>query len=144
MLSDEAGQKLREVGWVHGRQGDVSAWRDRYEPQGIAMHGAAEKFLAEFGGLVFDLRGPGVSKAREPFVLDPLECDGNEDRFVDWSGRLGRNIFPVGVLAYVTMLGIDDLGRICALGDRLMSFGIGAAAIEKLIVGALPKKLIGY
>jgi hypothetical protein len=48
------------------------------------MHDAAERLLAEFGGLTFDLSGSGLSKAREPFELDPLLCLGRDGRFAEW------------------------------------------------------------
>lgn len=53
---------------------DITAWRTRLEAGGFVMHQAAERFLAEFGGLTFAHRGPGISLARAPFELDPLLC----------------------------------------------------------------------
>jgi hypothetical protein len=39
-------------------------------------------FLVEFGGLDVRISGTGITRAREPFDLDPVLCSGNEDRFV--------------------------------------------------------------
>ncbi|RSN20917.1 hypothetical protein DMC63_11760 [Streptomyces sp. WAC 05977] len=41
---------LHAAGWEHGRAVPVEDWRSMLAERGFVMHGAAEKFLAEFGG----------------------------------------------------------------------------------------------
>ncbi len=55
-------------------------------------------FLREFGGLHIRIGGPGVTRAKEPFELDPSLCEGEEGRFIGWSRCIGCELFPVGEL----------------------------------------------
>jgi hypothetical protein len=95
LWSAEAERALRTAGWYPGRRVDTTLWRDCFEPVGLPLHEAAQRFLAEFGGLTFEISGPGITRAKEPFELDPTLCDG-EDGFlyvvVDFLMRFGAGV----------------------------------------------------
>lgn len=69
--SQEVLEVLEPSGWTVGRPVDTTDWRSMFEAVGIVMHDAAEAFLQEFGGLTVSIGGPGASRAREPFKLNP-------------------------------------------------------------------------
>ncbi|MFF9179270.1 SUKH-3 domain-containing protein [Streptomyces sp. NPDC014793] len=71
--SQEVLEVLETSGWMVGRPVDTTDWRSMFEAVGIVMHDAAEAFLQEFGGggLTVSIGGPGTSRAREPFKLNP-------------------------------------------------------------------------
>jgi len=66
--SPEVEDALRAAGWTPGRSTDVAGWTELFEADGVRPHDAAITFLREFGGLSFDLTGPGVSRAKSPFA----------------------------------------------------------------------------
>ncbi|MFD8702175.1 MULTISPECIES: SUKH-3 domain-containing protein [Kitasatospora] len=139
-FSDETERVLRAAGWQPGRQVDTGSWRRRLESAGLPMHDAAEQFLSEFGGLLVEVDGPGISRARTPFELDPALADGEEDRFTDWSQEIGEAIVPVGELDNGRyFLGISDSGEIHLVADWLASFGPVGEALDGLILGIAPK-----
>ena len=138
-LSSESQIVLSESGWVPGRQVDTSAWLGPLETAGAFAHEVARRFLAEFGGLVVDISGPGIDRAREPFELDPLLCAGEEDRFLEWSEEIGRLLFPIGVLdGGRYFLGIDENGEIYLIETWVASFGRMPEAMNNLIKGVRP------
>ncbi|EME55667.1 hypothetical protein H074_25085 [Amycolatopsis decaplanina DSM 44594] len=59
----------------------------------VWMREAAERFLAEFGGLKVDIAGAGIAKGRESFELNPGDVDSEVDRFADWGAGLGKSLF---------------------------------------------------
>jgi hypothetical protein len=133
---------LLAAGWQPGRRVDTTEWRTRLEAAGFAMHDAAERFLAEYGGLTFDLSGPGISQARMPFELDPLYGLGEDDRFAEWGEEIGRSLFPIGKLDQGRyFLGIDETGEVYLIADWLASYGPAPRAIESLILGIAPDTL---
>jgi hypothetical protein len=73
---------LRDAGWRPGRRAYVEFWIDHFAELGCPATDAAVDFLVEFGGLDVRISGTGITRAREPFDLDPVLCSGNEDRFV--------------------------------------------------------------
>lgn len=106
------------------------------------MHDAADEFLTEFGGLRSEFSSPGVTSAREPFEFDPSLCLGEEDRFVDWNRRTGKNIFPLGELDNGRFfLGIDEDSVMYLVADWLGEFGPGLDGLRKLILGYAPHAL---
>jgi hypothetical protein len=138
-LSPEVQAVLRDAGWHAGRQVDVSLWMAAPEAAGVVTHDAARAFLAEFGGLVVDISGPGVNRAREPFELDPLLCSGEEDRFLEWGEELGKSLFPIGVLDMGRyFLGIDEHSEIYLIETWVASFGRMPQAMDNLISGVRP------
>jgi hypothetical protein len=88
-FSDEVDSVLRQDGWEPGRRVDVAEWMMELERNGIRVQTAAREFLAEFAGLKVGVTGPGTSRARLPFDLNPLECGSEEDRFLEWSEDVG-------------------------------------------------------
>ncbi len=133
---DEVERVLRAAGWQPGRQVDTTAWRQDLEKSGFRMHDGAERFLAEFGGLKVDVRGPGVSVARVPFEFDPMLADGEDDRFAEWGDDIGQALFPIGALDQGQFfLGISASGEVYLVADWLASFGVGTQALERLILG---------
>ncbi|GAA1040102.1 hypothetical protein GCM10009566_28670 [Streptomyces murinus] len=118
---------------------DTSSWVAALGVAGVVAHDAARAFLAEFGGLVVDISGPGVNRAREPFELDPLLCSGEEDRFLEWGEEIGKSLFPIGVLDMGRyFLGIDEQSEIYLIETWVASFGRMPQAMDNLISGVRP------
>ncbi|GAA0256169.1 hypothetical protein GCM10010492_66330 [Saccharothrix mutabilis subsp. mutabilis] len=139
--SVEVYEALHDAGWRPGRRVETARWRERFAAAGVEMHDVAERFLAEFGGLVFDIGGPGVTSAKEPFELDPDLCEGEEGRFLGWGARLGKSLFPIGELDGTFFLGIDQDGAIYLVVDRVARFGVLEEGMEALVRGDLPEEL---
>ncbi|MFC1430618.1 SUKH-3 domain-containing protein [Streptacidiphilus sp. N1-3] len=135
-FSAEVHEELTAAGWAPGRTTDAEPWFEEYESRGLVAHQAARAFLGEFGGLRFSLSGPGVSRARESFELDPMLCIGEEDRFIEWGADLGRNFFPIGDLdGGRFFLGMDEDGEIYLIETWVASFGKMPQAMEGLVLG---------
>ncbi|MGY1398533.1 SUKH-3 domain-containing protein [Streptomyces sp. SS10] len=133
---------LEASGWTTGRRVDTAGWRSMFEGVGIVMHDAADTFLQEFGGLTVSIDGPGISRAREPFELDPELTWGEDDRFSEWSDVLGRDLFPLGELDHGRFfLGIEEGSEIFLVETWVASFGAMPHAIENLIHGVMPRRL---
>ncbi|MEV8437585.1 SUKH-3 domain-containing protein [Actinosynnema sp. NPDC051121] len=134
--SREAEQALHAAGWHPGRRVDTTSWRACFEPVGLPMHQAAQRFLGEFGGLTFDISGPGIGCAKVPFELDPTLCDGEDDRFRGWGEHVDRSLFPLGELDHGRFfLGIDENGFLYVVADFLTKLGAGADGMEDLLRG---------
>ena len=105
-------------------------------------HQAALGFLGEFGGLDVAISGPGVSRAREPFTLDPAQCAGEGDRYAEFGEEIGRELFPIGVLAHGALfLAIDENSEIYVLETWIGSFGPMPEGMENLIRGVQATRL---
>ncbi|MFD7513330.1 SUKH-3 domain-containing protein [Streptomyces niveus] len=136
---DEVDRVLREAHWAPGRQVDAEPWLASFEAEGLQRHPAVSEFLTEFGGLAVNISGPGISRAREPFELDPMLCLGEGDRFLEWGGEIGRSIFPVGVHdGGRFFLGIDEHGELYLVETWVASFGRMPEAMSNLILGVQP------
>ncbi|MFI5641019.1 SUKH-3 domain-containing protein [Streptomyces goshikiensis] len=130
---------LREAGWRPGRRVDAEPWLTTFEAEGLRRHAMADAFLGEFGGLAVHISGPGISRAREPFELDPMLCVGEGDRFLEWGEEIDKAIFPVGVHDEGRFfLGIDELGELYLVETWLASFGLMPEALSNLILGVQP------
>jgi hypothetical protein len=143
-LSRRTRHALEEAGWHAGRAVDTTHWETALVADGFpCLHPAAHRFLAEFGGISVAGNGAGVTRAREPFTLDPTDCLGEADRFVEWSEHVDRRIAPIGELAgntcSLTWLGVDENEEVYAVVDSLASFGRMPQAMEHLILGYMPK-----
>jgi hypothetical protein len=133
---------LEASGWTPGRRVDTTAWRSRFESVGLVMHAAAETFLQEFGGLVVDISGPGISCAREPFEIDPELAWAEEDLFAHWSDFLGRRLYPLGELDRGRFfLGIDEKSEIYLVATWIAGFGPMPHALENLVRGVKPRRI---
>lgn len=141
IYTPETERTLRNAGWTPGRKLDISELLDQLEKSGFVVSKAAEEFLSEFSGLTFDISGPGITRARERFVLDPLLCLGEDDRFTEWGEDLGEILTPIGELDYRFFLGISESGEIYSVETWLGSFGKGSQALENLILGVACKEL---
>ncbi|MCX5147988.1 MULTISPECIES: SUKH-3 domain-containing protein [unclassified Streptomyces] len=130
-------EELRAAGWEPGRSVDVDGWVAPLEEGGLAAHTAARAFLAEFGGLRFMFSGPGVECAREPFLLDPSVCEGEEEVFLEWGEELALSLFPIGERAEgVAFLAIDEHGAVISLGSGIAAtYGQAPGAFEKMLLG---------
>lgn len=139
VFSEEVDRVLRESGWFPGRCVDVEPWLAAFAREGLRAHPAARSFLSEFGGITVNISGPGVSRAREPFELDPMMCVGEGDRFLEWSEETKRSIFPIGVHDEGRFfLGVDGQGELYLVESWLASFGRMPVGMENLILGVQP------
>ena len=138
-FSPETAAALTAAGWRPTRSVDVEAWRAHFEAVGCVMSPAAEEFLARFGGLDVQLSGPGLERAREPFDLEPMLCDGEEDRFVELSRLMERDLFPIGVFSGLRyFLGIDENAEIYLIETEVQSFGLMPGAMDAMVRGRKP------
>ena len=136
IYSAEVDQVLRAAGWAPGRQVDPEPWLSAFEAEGLQRHAAASAFLTEFGGIAVNISGSGINRTREPFEFDPLLCEGEGDRFLEWGEEVKKSIFPIGVLDEGRFfLGIDDESEIYLVESWLASFGRMPEAINNLITG---------
>ncbi|MFC5643893.1 MULTISPECIES: SUKH-3 domain-containing protein [Kitasatospora] len=143
---------LKQAGWHPGRWEirQAEEWADV-----LAAHGepldvphtvfpAAVEAWAEFGGLAFDVPGPGRTLARTPFLLDPV-CGLHQPRTLADLGRaLGTRLAPLGEERYgQALLAIDEQGRVFSL-DHTGEWFLGATidlAISTLVLGLTPHLL---
>lgn len=138
----EIDRVLRNAGWRPGRKINTSVWRDRLEMSGFVWTEAAEHFLSEFGGLVINQSGPGISCARGSFEFDPLLAEGEDDRFAEWALVLGEPLSPIGELDHGRLfLGISGSGDIYLVETWPASFGSGQEALEALVLGISPREI---
>lgn len=141
-FSPEVEDVLRAAGWSPERRTAVENWTTLFEDEGIHAHQAAIDFLQEFGGLDVEIHGPGVTKAKEPFELDPSLCEGEEGRFTEFGRRIGREIFPIGELDHGRyLLGIDQNTEIYVVETWIASFGPMPAAMDSLVLGMKPMSI---
>lgn len=139
MFDEVTAGTLARAGWFPSRSVDVDRWARLLRDEGIELHAAADAFLREFGGLVVDESGPGISRAREPFTLDPATCVGEGDRFLEWSEDLGRRIVPVGELDRGRFfLGLDETSELYLVETFVATFGQMPVALERLVRGVMP------
>ncbi|MEV8443854.1 SUKH-3 domain-containing protein [Actinosynnema sp. NPDC051121] len=69
--------------------------------------------------------------------MDPESCDGEEDRFLGWSARHGKSLFPIGELDGTFFLGVDQDGVIYLVVDRVARIGVLEEGVEALIRGVM-------
>ncbi|MFI7273826.1 SUKH-3 domain-containing protein [Streptomyces sp. MS19] len=136
--SQETERVLRGAGWSPGRAVGVESYEELLSRSGgFAMHPAARDFLAEFGGLEVEARGPGISALKADFQIDPTLAEGEDEIFDVLSEEAGTNLYPLGMMGrrnlYIGMaadgrvfLGMDSVSEYAENGDR---------ALEKLVEG---------
>jgi hypothetical protein len=130
----EIAEMLSEAGWFPGR--DV--FSQLRLPAGFTLFPAAQRVLQEFGMLRIGREGPGLTSARTPVVLDPMLCEGEDDRFSDYASLLHSCLYPLGE-AYGGHLfvAIDDRGRVFLLMDAMWFAGdTFDGALDSLLRGA--------
>ncbi|MFJ1752053.1 SUKH-3 domain-containing protein [Kitasatospora sp. NPDC088134] len=143
---------LKQAGWHPGRWEirQAEQWADALvahggplEPQHAVFPAAIEAW-AEFGGLAFDVPGPGQVLARTPFLLDP-RCGLHAPRALADLGRaLDTRLAPLGEeLHGQALLAIDEQGRVYSLdhtGEWFLGHGVDRA-IATLVLGLAPHRL---
>ncbi|MFJ3407275.1 SUKH-3 domain-containing protein [Promicromonospora sp. NPDC090134] len=140
MFDEITDATLAKAGWFPGRSVSIDSWVALLSAEGIEVHRAAAEFLAEFGGLVAEHEGPGISRARESFDFDPEACVGEGDRFIEWSQDLGREIVPVGSLDDGRFfLGLDENSELYSVEAFVASFGRMPSGMINLVRGVMPE-----
>jgi hypothetical protein len=135
-FSPETDRVLRGAGWFPGRTVDIERWSLPLAAEGLEIHGSAERFLAEFGGLAVDVDGPGVTAARQPFSLYPSSCSGEADRILDWGSFLSKHFYPLGEYGpREFFIVIDDESLVYLMADWVGLLGAHDEALEKLVKG---------
>ncbi|RJQ77760.1 hypothetical protein D5S17_15205 [Pseudonocardiaceae bacterium YIM PH 21723] len=141
-FTSDTEQALRAAGWSPERRVDISRWREFFQASGFAPNAVVEGFLAEFGGLSVTISGPGLERAREPFKIDPVLLDGEEERFQEWGEELGVTLYPIGELNYGHyFLGMDEQGRLYLVVDWVARWSALDKGLEDLILGRKPVEL---
>ena len=141
-FSTKTDDALRQAGWYPGRQVPdlVNSWRaSLLASDGIEIFPSAERALLEFGGLEFHEQGPGESRSREPFTLDPTLCLYESDRFSELSPQVNTRLYPLGEAeGGLCFLAVGENGRIYFVMQdiELLAEDIDQA-LEKLIRGLL-------
>lgn len=133
--SSASEEALLAAGWYAGRWESklVDRWKEalRRSESRLEMSGAAERVLAEFGGLAIAREGAGCELARGAVVFDPILAIGEEDRFAAASRAAGSPLFPLGEAhGGHSFLGIDAQGAVYLVADDL--FSVGADVHEAL------------
>ncbi|MFI2485884.1 SUKH-3 domain-containing protein [Promicromonospora kroppenstedtii] len=140
MFDEVTDSTLAKYGWFPGRSVPIDSWVETLRSEGVEVHQAAAVFLAEFGGIVTKREGPGITRARESFAIDPQECVGEGDRFVEWSQDLGRQIVPVGILdGGRSFLGMDENSELYSVEAWVATFGRMPVAMIHLVRGVMPQ-----
>ncbi|MEV4806628.1 SUKH-3 domain-containing protein [Nonomuraea sp. NPDC049421] len=140
-FSSEVERMLRRAGWFPGRQVDIEAWK-----ASLALfdwHDEVERFLREFGDISVDVRGPGITTAREPFEFDPELAVGEEDRFAELSRDFRRRFFPVGAVGTggEFFLAIDEQGYLYLVISWVFYLGDVTSGIERLVTGVKAERV---
>lgn len=108
------------------------------------MFPAAVEAWAEFGGLAFDLAGPGRELARTPFLIDPLRGLHQPRTLADLGRALDTRLAPLGEERFgQALLAVDEEGRVYSLdhaGEWFLGHGIDQA-VSALVLGTAPALL---
>lgn len=143
---------LKQAGWHPGRWEirQAELWADALvayggplEPQHSVFPAAIEAW-AEFGGLAFDVPGPGRLLARTPFLIDP-RCGLHQPRTLADLGRaLDTRLAPLGEeLHGQALLAVDEQGRVYSLdhtGEWFLGHSVDQA-LATLVLGLAPHRL---
>ena len=126
-------QMLKESGWYPGR----NVLDNINLPSKFQIFPAATKVLQEFGYLCVGQTGPGITCIRSTVVFDPMEADGEDDRFLDWSTDINSPLYPLGSIDdCVFFLAIDQLGRTFLVMEGLVFLDVDfTRALDKLLIG---------
>ncbi|WP_367045062.1 SUKH-3 domain-containing protein [Streptomyces sp. Je 1-332] len=95
--SEPTDRVLRKSGWYPQRSVPTVTWESILrERGGFVAHEAAQRFLAEFGGLHNDGWPAGPDTAKSPFRVDPLRAQWDRATFHRYSTEAGVSLYPVG------------------------------------------------
>jgi hypothetical protein len=136
--SSESDRVLRRAGWYPGRCVSTAAWETTLrEHGGFQIHETARHFLAEFGGLRSDERGPGKTMARLGFNLDPTAAEWDDEIFDVLSEEAGADLYPIGEADRRNVyLGIAPSGAVyIGMDEAILLADTADTALEKLIEG---------
>ncbi|RMI25796.1 SUKH-3 domain-containing protein [Streptomyces triticirhizae] len=136
--SDQTDQVLRAAGWQPGRAVSTSQYEQLLsERGGFTIHPAARSFLAEFGGLEVQERGPGITALKVDFQINPALAEWDDEIFDVLSEEAGAYLYPVGMAGRRNMyIGMADDGRVFLGMDNAHGFAeTGDRALEKLVEG---------
>ncbi|MFD9466464.1 SUKH-3 domain-containing protein [Streptomyces sp. NPDC060027] len=136
--SAETDRVLRRAGWYPGRSVPTDVWGSTLgERGGFDMHECARRFLAEFGGLESDERGPGRTMARMGFRLDPRVAEWDDEIFDVLSEEGGVDLYPIGESDRGnSYLGIAPNGAVyIGMGSVTLLAETADRALEKLVEG---------
>lgn len=135
---------LKDAGWFAGRNvnDQVEEWSRNLHFDGFEIFPAAERVLAEFGGLIVTQDAPGLSCAREPFSVVPTLAAGEADRFGEFATHLKTRLYPLGEAAGGNcFLAIAENGEVFLIMDDILWLGQNMdQALEKLILGVPPEE----
>ena len=138
-LSDVAKQTLTSAGWHPERslEQELRIWGDTLVRNGrFELFPSARDALCRFGGLAIDVRGPGIDRAREPFVLDPTRAIDAECLFQQYSKLLKTRLFPLGESGDQAFIAIADTGKVYLLFEGSLLIGDSIErALSNLIEG---------
>lgn len=136
-FNDAVRKVLSAAGWYPGRREPalLKQWqRELVGEGGFTIFPAAERALLEFGGLRIDERGPGIDRAREPFVLDPSLAVGAESVFLDYAGLLQKRLFPLGEAGGQAFIAIAESGEVFLIFEGILLI---AATIEDALANLI-------
>ncbi|AYA37878.1 hypothetical protein D3Y59_12990 [Hymenobacter oligotrophus] len=114
-FSDEVLQLLQEAGWYKGRSVDTNRYAAATRANNCAWQEPAQRFLAEFGGLLLRfLRRDGSVTTLHFNVSQALATHNSSQVFTDCMARLGSEGLTVIGQAYAEdlVLLMDGEGRV--------------------------------
>ncbi|QWB23665.1 MULTISPECIES: SUKH-3 domain-containing protein [Streptomyces] len=94
----ETDRVLRAGGWFPGRAVPTETWESILLQTGeFGIHGAARRFLAEFGAVGVPYRKPRGSMPWTQFSLDPLPAIWDGEIIDDLAEQAGVDLYPIGM-----------------------------------------------
>ncbi|MFH9851939.1 SUKH-3 domain-containing protein [Streptomyces althioticus] len=134
--SRETGDVLRRAGWKPGRAVPTGTWGSVLGERGaFVLHGAAEAFLAEFGGLVtYGWPADSITTA-SAVRFDPLGAAWQRERFAEACREAGTSLCPVGTADQgASLLGISEDGVIHLVRESAEPIGTSIdQALDRLV-----------
>ncbi|WP_419995879.1 SUKH-3 domain-containing protein [Streptomyces boninensis] len=136
--SADTDQVLREAGWHPGRYVPTAEWeRALQEHDEFEIHPAAQRFLAEFGGLYIPDRGAGITMGRAEIDLNPALARWDREIYDALRELAGVELYPLGMTDRRNWyLGMTPTGAVyIGRDDVLLLAEDGDRALEKIIQG---------
>lgn len=135
MMRDEAGDVLRQAGWLPGRSQDIAEVRSLLKSRGYRIGEAVERFLREFTGITINFVRNGrpdsiwFDAQRASALADPEWVAHYED-------RTKTSLVPIGFSnhEHLMLMKSDEGGFYGAFDDYLCALGSGVdEMIENLL-----------